>query len=86
MKYKRQIVMQENELVLALRNHENKGAKSGLTTTEISNESGISKVRIRQQLRTLQAADMLAIVWEYRQTLAGYKKRVPVFYLKTPRK
>ena len=63
-----------------------KDTKSGLTTTEISNESGISKVRIRQQLRTLQAADMLTTTWEFRQTLAGYKKRVPVFYLKTPRK
>lgn len=78
--------MQEYELVLALRNHEKKDTKSGLTTTEISNESGISKVRIRQQLRTLQAADMLTTTWEFRQTLAGYKKRVPVFYLKTPRK
>ena len=86
MRYKRQIVMQEYELVLALRKHEKKDTKSGLTTTEISNESGISKVRIRQQLRTLQAADMLTTTWEFRQTLAGYKKRVPVFYLKTPRK
>ena len=78
--------MTENTLLEALqramKEHKAAGNDEGLSVNELGEASGLHVSTVRQQLRLMLAAGTCVLGFQYRESIAGYLRRTPVYQIK----
>ena len=78
--------MTENTLLEALQRamqeHKAAGNAEGMSVTDLSEASGVYIATVRLQLRKLIAAGKCTVGFQYRESIAGYLRRTPVYQIK----
>ena len=78
--------MTENTLLEALqramKEYKAAGNDEGLSVNELGEASGLHVSTVRQQLRLMLAAGTCVLGFQYRESIAGYLRRTPVYQIK----
>ena len=78
--------MTENTLLEALQRamqeHKAAGNAEGLSVIELAEASGVYIATVRLQLRKMITAGKCTVGFQYRESIAGYMRRTPVYQIK----
>ena len=66
----------------AMQEHKAAGNAEGLSVTELAEASGVYIATVRLQLRKMITAGKCTVGFQYRESIAGYMRRTPVYQIK----
>ena len=66
----------------AMQEHKAAGNAEGLSVIELAEASGVYIATVRLQLRKMITAGKCTVGFQYRESIAGYMRRTPVYQIK----
>ena len=66
----------------AMQEHKAAGNAEGLSVNELAEASGVYIATVRLQLRKMITAGKCTVGFQYRESIAGYLRRTPVYQIK----